>query len=75
MKGIVVYDTSYGNTKKIAETIAETLKESGMEADLFSVKKGKEVKRKGLQFPGSRFSNQMGHNELCNQILFGQGEK
>ena len=26
MKGIVVYDTSYGNTKKIAETITETLK-------------------------------------------------
>ncbi|MGD0495713.1 MAG: flavodoxin domain-containing protein [Candidatus Bathyarchaeia archaeon] len=29
MKGIVVYDTSYGNTKTIAETIAKTLKESG----------------------------------------------
>jgi len=27
MKGIVVYDTSYGHTKMIAETIAETLKE------------------------------------------------
>ena len=38
MKGIVVYDTSYGNTKKIAETIAETLKESGIEVDLFDVK-------------------------------------
>jgi menaquinone-dependent protoporphyrinogen IX oxidase len=38
MKGIVVYDTSYGNTKKIAETIAETLKESGVEVDLFDVK-------------------------------------
>jgi menaquinone-dependent protoporphyrinogen IX oxidase len=38
MKGIVVYDTSYGNTKTIAETIAETLKESGIEVDLFDVK-------------------------------------
>jgi len=38
MKGIVIYDTSYGNTKKIGETIAETLKESGMEVDLFYVK-------------------------------------
>ena len=38
MKGIVVYDTSYGNTKKIAEIIAETLKESGIEVDLFHVK-------------------------------------
>ena len=38
MKGIVIYDTSYGNTRKIGETIAETLKESGMEVDLFYVK-------------------------------------
>ncbi len=38
MKGIVIYDTSHGNTKKIGETIAETLKESGMEVDLFYVK-------------------------------------
>jgi menaquinone-dependent protoporphyrinogen IX oxidase len=41
MKGIVVYDTSYGNTKKIAETIAETLRESGIEVDLFDVKDAK----------------------------------
>lgn len=41
MKGIIVYDTSYGNTKKIAETIAETLKESGIEVDLFYVKDAK----------------------------------
>ena len=38
MKGILVYDTSYGNTKKVAETIAESLKESGLEVDLFSLK-------------------------------------
>ncbi len=44
MKGIVVYDTSYGNTKKIAETIAETLKESGIEVDLFYVKDAKKLK-------------------------------
>jgi menaquinone-dependent protoporphyrinogen IX oxidase len=50
MKGIVVYDTSYGNTKKIAETIAETLKESGMEADLFSVKEVKKLSAKGYNF-------------------------
>ena len=41
MKGIVIYDTSYGNTKKIAETIAETLKEAEIEVDLFHVKKAK----------------------------------
>jgi len=38
MKGIVIYDTSYGNTKKIAETISETLKASEIEVDLFDVK-------------------------------------
>jgi len=35
MKGIVVYDTSYGNTRKIAETIAETLKDCEIDIDLF----------------------------------------
>jgi menaquinone-dependent protoporphyrinogen IX oxidase len=43
MKGIVVYDTSYGNTKKIAETITETLKESGIEVDLFHQKDVKKL--------------------------------
>ena len=41
MKGIVVYDSSFGSTKKIAETIAETLRESGIEADSFYVKDAK----------------------------------
>jgi menaquinone-dependent protoporphyrinogen IX oxidase len=43
MKGIVVYDTSYGNTRTIAETIAETLKESGIEVDAFYVKDVKKL--------------------------------
>jgi flavodoxin len=46
MKGIVVYDSSYGNTKKIAEAISETLKDSGIEVDAFYVKK--EVKSSTL---------------------------
>jgi menaquinone-dependent protoporphyrinogen IX oxidase len=50
MKGIVVYDTSSGNTKKIAETIAETLKESGIEADLFHVKEVKKISAKYFDF-------------------------
>ena len=50
MKGIVVYDTSYGNTKKIAETIAETLKESGIEADLFDVKDVKKLNARDYDF-------------------------
>jgi menaquinone-dependent protoporphyrinogen IX oxidase len=50
MKGIVVYDTSYGNTKTIGETIAETLKESGIEVDLFYVKKAKKLNAKNYNF-------------------------
>ena len=50
MKGIVVYDTSYGNTKKIAETIAETLNESGIEVDSFGVKDVKKLSAKDYDF-------------------------
>jgi menaquinone-dependent protoporphyrinogen IX oxidase len=50
IKGIVVYDTSYGNTKKIAETIAETLKESRIEVDLFYVKDVKKLSAKDCDF-------------------------
>lgn len=46
MKGVVVYDTSYGNTKKIAETIADTLKEYGVEVDLLDVKDTKKLSAK-----------------------------
>jgi menaquinone-dependent protoporphyrinogen IX oxidase len=50
MKGMVIYDTSYGNTKKIAETIAETLKELGIEVDLFYVKDVKKLSAKDYDF-------------------------
>lgn len=50
MKGIVVYDTSYGNTKKVAEMITETLKESGIEVDLFHVKDAKKLSAKEYSF-------------------------
>jgi menaquinone-dependent protoporphyrinogen IX oxidase len=50
MKGVVVYDSSHGNTKKIAEAIAETLKESGIEADAFYVKDVKKLRTKDYDF-------------------------
>ena len=50
MKGIVVYDTSYGNTKQIGEIIAETLKESGIETDLFKVNEVKKFNSKDNDF-------------------------
>jgi menaquinone-dependent protoporphyrinogen IX oxidase len=50
MKGIVVYDTSHGNTRKIAETIAETLKEAEIEAHLSYVKDVKKLNGKEYDF-------------------------
>ena len=50
MKGIVVYDSSYGNTKKIAETITETMKESGIEVNAVYVKDVKKLSKKDNNF-------------------------
>jgi len=50
MKGIVVFDTSYGNTRTIAETISDTLKECGIEVDTFYVKDVKKLNAKDYDF-------------------------
>jgi menaquinone-dependent protoporphyrinogen IX oxidase len=50
MKGIVIYDSSYGNTRKIGETIAETLKESGIEVDAVYVKDVKKLSANDYDF-------------------------
>ncbi len=50
MKGIIIYDTTYGNTRKIAETIAETLKASGIEVDTFYVKDVKKLSARDYNF-------------------------
>jgi menaquinone-dependent protoporphyrinogen IX oxidase len=49
-EGNCIYDTSSGNTKKIAETITETLKESGLEVDLFKVNQVKKLNAKDYSF-------------------------
>lgn len=41
--GIVIYDTSYGNTKKVAETIVETLKESGIAVEISHIREVKKL--------------------------------
>ncbi len=41
MKGTVAYDSVHGNTKQIAEAIAEQLRSDGIEVELFSVTEGK----------------------------------
>jgi menaquinone-dependent protoporphyrinogen IX oxidase len=50
MKGIIIYDTSYGNTQKIAEVLAETLLKVGIETDLFHIKKVKKLSGKDYDF-------------------------
>lgn len=50
MKGVVIYDTAYGNTRRVAEIIAGTLKESGIEVDLFDVENVKKLSGKDYGF-------------------------
>ena len=50
MKGIVVYDTTHGNTKKVGETISETLRDSEIEVDLFYVKDVKKLNGRDYDF-------------------------
>jgi menaquinone-dependent protoporphyrinogen IX oxidase len=50
LKGIVVFDTSYGNTKAIADAILTLLKESGIEADAIYVKDAKKLSAKDYDF-------------------------
>ena len=50
MKGMVVYDTSYGNTRAVAEAISDTMKESGIEVDACYVKDVKKLSGKDHDF-------------------------
>jgi flavodoxin len=50
MKGIVVYDSSHGNTRKVAEVISDILKKSGLTVDLFHVKEAKKIKANDYHF-------------------------
>jgi menaquinone-dependent protoporphyrinogen IX oxidase len=72
MKGIVVYDTSYGNTKKIAETIAETLKESGIEVDIFYVKDVKQLSGNDYDFLVLGSPTKFGTMSFAVKFFFGK---
>ena len=50
MKGIVVYDTAFGNTQRIAEILAETLKDTQLQVDLFDVKLVKKLSGRDYDF-------------------------
>jgi flavodoxin len=54
LKGVVVYDTYYGNTKIVAEAIVEQLKAEGHEAELRDVKEDNPASPQGdVLFVGS----------------------
>jgi flavodoxin len=44
MKSLIVYDTSYGNTKLVAEIIYSAMKKSRVEADFFYIKDTRNIK-------------------------------
>ena len=50
MKGIVIFDTSHGNTRAVAEAISLTLEESGIEAETSYVKDAKKLDAKQYDF-------------------------
>ena len=54
MKGVVVYDSVYGNTKQVAEAIAEQIRVEGHEAELRSLRESHPEPPKGdFMFVGS----------------------
>jgi menaquinone-dependent protoporphyrinogen IX oxidase len=72
VKGIVVYDTSHGNTQKIAETITETLKESGIEVDLFDVKNVKKLSGNVYSFLVLGSPTKFGTMSLTTRLFLGK---
>lgn len=72
MKGAVIYDTSSGNTKRIAETIAETLRESGIEVDFFNVKDVKKLNAKDYSFLVLGSPTKFGTMSLTTRFFLGK---
>jgi menaquinone-dependent protoporphyrinogen IX oxidase len=60
--------------KKIAETIAETLRESGIKSELFYVKDAKKLTVKDYNFLILGSFNSIWHNEFYGQIFLAQSQ-
>jgi len=81
MKGLVVYDSSHGNTKQVAEAISDSMIESGIEVDTFYVKKvgklqpesydflviGSPTKFGTMSFTTKRFLGKVNSKEWANK--------
>lgn len=50
MKGLVIYDSSHGNTQQVAEAISDSMKNAGIEIDTFYVKKVGKLKAEDYDF-------------------------
>ena len=50
MKGLVIYDSSHGNTRQVAEAISDSMKDSGIGVDTFYVKKTGKLKAEEYDF-------------------------
>ena len=53
MKGVVAYDSVHGNTKMVAEAIAEEIKAAGHDIELINVKNGNANAKGDFMFIGS----------------------
>ena len=81
MKGLLVYDSSHGNTKQVAEAISYSMKDSGIEVDAFYVKKAGKLNAKDydfmvvgsptkfgtMSFTTKRFINKMNSKDWANK--------
>ncbi|MFB0569674.1 MAG: flavodoxin family protein [Nitrososphaeria archaeon] len=50
LKGVVLYDTSYGNTQRVAEAIADGLRERGHEVGLYHIKEAGRLSAEDYDF-------------------------
>ncbi|MDH5362629.1 MAG: flavodoxin domain-containing protein, partial [Aigarchaeota archaeon] len=50
LKGVVLYDTTYGNTQRVAEAIADALSERGHEVGLYHIKEAGRLSAEGYDF-------------------------
>ena len=71
-KGIVVYDTTYGNTRQIAEIIAATLNLSGIEADLLSIEAVKKLSPDEYYFMVLGSPTKFGTMSLAFRLFLGK---
>ncbi len=69
---MVVYDTSFGDTKTVGQTIAETLKESGVTVDFYHLKDVKKLNGREYDFLVVGSQTRMGTMSLRMRSFLGR---